>query len=222
MRLDDGAADRQADSHALGLRRDEGLEQLGLDLGRNPAAGIGHAHQNVIVARRRGNREFADLRSRPSPPWRCGSGSAAPVGSGRDPPTRPAGSGSMLISTLTPRSLAPTSARALASSISCRDALRLARHLAAGDEGPQPADDLAAAQRLLHRVVHRLADLRRDRARAPPAAAARRGHSWRWRSAAGSAHARVPPPSGPSSAPARRAAARPAVRAAAARSAVAR
>src|SRR5262249_58064670 len=43
MRLDDGARDRQTHPHAVALGRDEGLEQLRCDLGRDAGAGIGHA-----------------------------------------------------------------------------------------------------------------------------------------------------------------------------------
>ena len=56
-----------------------------------------------------------------------------------------------------PWSLAPTSASALASSISLVDALDPLLALAAGDEIAQPADDLAGAQRLLGGLVERVA-----------------------------------------------------------------
>ena len=59
--------------------------------------------------------------------------------------------------TRTPVSLAPTRASALASSIILRQVLDLPLALAAGDEFAQAADDLAGAQRLLGRALHRLA-----------------------------------------------------------------
>src|SRR3546814_1338433 len=40
--LDDRPADREAQAHAIGLRADEGREQLVGDLRRYPGAGVGH------------------------------------------------------------------------------------------------------------------------------------------------------------------------------------
>ena len=62
---------------------------------------------------------------------------------------------------MTPFSLAPTRASALASSISLAQALDPPLGLAARHELAQPADDLAGAQRLLGRLVERVAQHRR-------------------------------------------------------------
>src|SRR6266481_9156017 len=54
MRLDDGPADRQAQSHALALGRDERLEELRGDFGSKPGPGIGDAHFDRLVGVRHG------------------------------------------------------------------------------------------------------------------------------------------------------------------------
>src|SRR5262245_15746374 len=52
--LDDGAGDRQADAHAMGLVGNEGLEQLRHDLGRDSRTGIGDADGDHPVPLRAG------------------------------------------------------------------------------------------------------------------------------------------------------------------------
>src|SRR5262245_24903262 len=47
--LDDGAADGEADSHAVAFRRVEGLEQLGHVLRVDADPGIAHAHAHTIA-----------------------------------------------------------------------------------------------------------------------------------------------------------------------------
>src|SRR5215475_16116029 len=54
MRLDDGAADREPESHALALGGDEGLEQVRGHLGRQSRPGIGDADLRHVVGRRDG------------------------------------------------------------------------------------------------------------------------------------------------------------------------
>src|SRR6476660_7010058 len=49
MSLDDGAADGEADTHAVAFRRVEGVEQLGHALRVDADAGIAHAHAHTIV-----------------------------------------------------------------------------------------------------------------------------------------------------------------------------
>src|SRR6516164_3701744 len=49
--LDDGAADRQADTHAVALVGDKGLEELRHQFLRGPGPGVGHADgDHIIVA----------------------------------------------------------------------------------------------------------------------------------------------------------------------------
>src|SRR5437868_239242 len=63
MRLDDGPADRQAQSHALALGGDERLEELRGDLGSKPGSGIGDAHfDRLLAACHGGDLELATLR----------------------------------------------------------------------------------------------------------------------------------------------------------------
>src|SRR4026207_127187 len=49
MSLDDGAADGEADTHAVAFRRVEGVEQLGHVLRVDADAGIAHAHAHPIA-----------------------------------------------------------------------------------------------------------------------------------------------------------------------------
>src|SRR5499427_4272439 len=61
--LDNGAADRQADTHAVALVGDEGLEELRHQFRRDPGAGVGHADgDHIVVADGGGNDELASLR----------------------------------------------------------------------------------------------------------------------------------------------------------------
>src|SRR5260221_2659761 len=61
--LDNGAADRQADTHAVALVGDKGLEELRHQFRRDPGAGVGHADgDHIVVAGCGGNDEFASLR----------------------------------------------------------------------------------------------------------------------------------------------------------------
>src|SRR6516225_8943389 len=60
--LDNGAADRQADTHAVALVGDEGLEELRHQFRRDSRAGVDHADgDHVVFVGRRGNDEFACL-----------------------------------------------------------------------------------------------------------------------------------------------------------------
>ena len=84
VRLDDGAADRKADAQSGFLGRVERIENaLGI-VRRDSGAGVRDAHRDLTVA----ISCYPDLdRSgvpalRPSPRWRCGSGSAPPAESG--------------------------------------------------------------------------------------------------------------------------------------------
>src|SRR6266480_1629002 len=49
MSLNDGAADGEADTHAVAFRRVEGVEQLGHALRVDADAGIAHAHAHTIA-----------------------------------------------------------------------------------------------------------------------------------------------------------------------------
>src|SRR5215467_9782071 len=49
MSLDDGATDREPDTHAVGFRCVEGVEQLAHVLGGDAHAGIPHAHAHTIA-----------------------------------------------------------------------------------------------------------------------------------------------------------------------------
>src|SRR5690348_10805124 len=49
MSLDDGAADGEADTHAVAFRRVEGVEQFGHVLRVDADAGIAHAHAHTIA-----------------------------------------------------------------------------------------------------------------------------------------------------------------------------
>ncbi len=61
--FDNGAADRQTDTHAVALVGDKGLEQLRHQLRRDSGPGIGHADEDhIVVAGCRGNNELASLR----------------------------------------------------------------------------------------------------------------------------------------------------------------
>src|SRR5262252_9895574 len=61
--LDNGAADRQADTHAVALVGDEGLEELRDQFLRDPGPGVGHADcDHFVVADCGGNDELASLR----------------------------------------------------------------------------------------------------------------------------------------------------------------
>src|SRR6516165_3951905 len=54
--LDNGAADRQADTHAMALVGDEGLEELRHQFRRDPGPGVGHADRDhIVIAGCRGN-----------------------------------------------------------------------------------------------------------------------------------------------------------------------
>ena len=86
MRLDDGAADRQPDAHAVALGGDERLEQPRQDFRPNAAAGVGDADQHHSAGRRGAGDEICAPGQCPSPRRHCGSGSAAPAGSARDRP----------------------------------------------------------------------------------------------------------------------------------------
>src|SRR6516164_8512347 len=61
--LDNGAADRQADAHAVALVGDKGLEELRHQFLRDSRAGVGHADgDHVVVTDSGGNDELASLR----------------------------------------------------------------------------------------------------------------------------------------------------------------
>src|SRR5215831_4712943 len=61
--LDNRAADRQADTHAVALIGDEGLEELRHQFRRDPGSGVGHADgDHLVVAGCGGNNELASLR----------------------------------------------------------------------------------------------------------------------------------------------------------------
>src|SRR5262249_46524134 len=61
--LDNGAADRQADTHAMALVGDKGLEELGHQFRRDPGPGVGHADGDHIVGGCCcGDNELASLR----------------------------------------------------------------------------------------------------------------------------------------------------------------
>src|SRR5215467_12703659 len=61
--LDNGAADRQADTHAVALVGDKGLEELRHQFLRDPGPGVGNADgDHVVVAGGGGNDELASLR----------------------------------------------------------------------------------------------------------------------------------------------------------------
>src|SRR6516225_4320226 len=65
VRLDNGAADRQADTHAVALVGDKGLEELRHQFRRDPGPGVGHADRaHIVVAGCRGDTELASLRRR--------------------------------------------------------------------------------------------------------------------------------------------------------------
>src|SRR5215472_19126425 len=49
MSLDDGTADGEPDTHAVGFRCVEGVKQLGHVLGVDAHAGIPHAHAHTIA-----------------------------------------------------------------------------------------------------------------------------------------------------------------------------
>src|SRR5215470_5611077 len=60
--LDNGAADRQADTHAVALVGDEGLEELRHQFLRDPGPGVGNADcDHFVVADCGGNDELASL-----------------------------------------------------------------------------------------------------------------------------------------------------------------
>src|SRR6266545_7788360 len=60
--LDNGAADRQADPHAVALVGDKGLEELRHQFRRDPGPGVGHADgDHLVVAGRGGDDELASL-----------------------------------------------------------------------------------------------------------------------------------------------------------------
>src|SRR5215831_7958060 len=60
--LDNGAADRQADAHAVALVGDKGLEELRHQLRRDAGAGVGHADDDhIAVAGCGGDDELASL-----------------------------------------------------------------------------------------------------------------------------------------------------------------
>src|SRR6516165_7349281 len=61
--LDNGAADRQADTHAVALVGDKGLEELRHQFRRDPGPGVGDADgDHVVLTGRGGNDELASLR----------------------------------------------------------------------------------------------------------------------------------------------------------------
>src|SRR6266508_2275926 len=61
--LDNGAADRQADTHALALVGDKGLEELRSQFRCDARPGIGHADgDHIVIVGRGGNNELARLR----------------------------------------------------------------------------------------------------------------------------------------------------------------
>src|SRR5262249_38297840 len=61
--LDNGAADRQADTHAVALVGDKGLEKLRHQVRRDPGPSVGHPDgDHLVVAGCGGNKEFASLR----------------------------------------------------------------------------------------------------------------------------------------------------------------
>src|SRR4051794_614728 len=61
--LDDGAANRQADTHAMAFVGDERLEQMRRYVRRNPRSGVRDADcEHTILVRRGGNCELAPLR----------------------------------------------------------------------------------------------------------------------------------------------------------------
>src|SRR6516225_6063488 len=61
--LDNGAADRQADTHAVALVGDKGLEELRHQFLRDPGPGVGNADgDHIVVAGGGGNDELASLR----------------------------------------------------------------------------------------------------------------------------------------------------------------
>src|SRR5215475_358674 len=61
--LDNGAADRQADTHAVALVGDKGLEELRHQFRRDPGSRVGHADgDHIVVAGGGGNDELASLR----------------------------------------------------------------------------------------------------------------------------------------------------------------
>src|SRR6266516_561111 len=61
--FDNGAADRQTDTHAGALVGDKGLEQLRHQFLRDPGAGVSHADgDHIVVGGRHGNNELAPLR----------------------------------------------------------------------------------------------------------------------------------------------------------------
>src|SRR5262252_6012563 len=61
--LDDGAADRQADTHAVPLVGDKGLEELRHQFRHDPGSRVGHADgDHVVLAGGGGNNELASLR----------------------------------------------------------------------------------------------------------------------------------------------------------------
>src|SRR5262249_49557191 len=63
MGLDNGAADRQADTHAVTLVGDKGLEELRHHFLRDPGPGVGHADgDHIVIAGSGGNNELASLR----------------------------------------------------------------------------------------------------------------------------------------------------------------
>src|SRR6516162_900837 len=63
VRLDNGAADRQADTHSLALVGDKGLEELRHQFRRDPGSGIGHADgDHIVVGGCGGDDELASLR----------------------------------------------------------------------------------------------------------------------------------------------------------------
>src|SRR5262245_53932079 len=65
VRLDNGAADRQADAHAVALVGDKGLEELRHQFRRDPGPRVGHTDgDHGVVAGCGGNDELASLRRR--------------------------------------------------------------------------------------------------------------------------------------------------------------
>src|SRR5581483_12157028 len=62
MRFDDGTANRQADAHAGGLRRHEGLEQIAPDVRCETRPRVGNADLNpAAVSAQRGDRQLTLL-----------------------------------------------------------------------------------------------------------------------------------------------------------------